>query len=115
MSPGQRPAEVDPAALLGDPVGDVGADRASLVPSAPLLAPQAPNRVLHNPIDTAIRCCGAAKATLIQGPTTAVISIADKAPGLPDDQFETDFERLMRLVSSSAAVPFFILKSGHPP
>ncbi|WP_255010994.1 ATP-binding protein [Roseovarius sp. M141] len=99
----EPPTEVDLAALLGDLVGDVGADRASLAPSEPLFAiirPQALNRALRNLIDNAVRYGGAANVTLTQEPMTAVITIADKGPGLPDDQLEAVFEPFVRLESS---------------
>jgi hypothetical protein len=99
----EPPAEVDLAALLGNLVGDVGADRASLAPSEPLFAiirPQALNRALRNLIDNAVRYGGAANVTLTQEPMTAVISIADKGPGLPDDQLEAVFEPFVRFEPS---------------
>ena len=99
----EPPAEVDLAALLGNLVGDVGADRASLALSEPLFAiirPQALNRALRNLIDNAVRYGGAANVTLTQEPMTAVISIADKGPGLPDDQLEAVFEPFVRFEPS---------------
>ena len=55
--------EVDMAALLGDPVGDVGGDRATLAQSPPLpvaVRPRALNRALRNLIDNAVRYGGEA-------------------------------------------------------
>ncbi len=95
--------EVDLAALLGDLVGDVGGDRATLAPSRPFLAtirPQALNRAFRNLIDNAVRYGGVAKVTLKQEPGTAVITVADKGPGLPDDQLEAVFEPFVRLEGS---------------
>lgn len=96
-------ATVDLVALLGDLVSDVGGDRATLAPSPPLpvtIRPQALNRALRNLIDNAIRYGGVANVTLTQKPGTAVISIADKGPGLPDDQLEAVFEPFVRLEGS---------------
>jgi len=96
-------ATVDLVALLGDLVGDVGGDRAILAPSPPLpvtIRPQALNRALRNLIDNAIRYGGVANVTLIQKPGTAVIEIADKGPGLPDQQLEAVFEPFVRLEGS---------------
>ena len=94
---------VDLAVLLGDLVSDVGVDRATLAPSQPLPAairPQALNRALRNLIDNAIRYGGTANVKLMQEPGMAVISIADKGPGLPDDQLEAVFEPFVRLEGS---------------
>ncbi|MGP2492873.1 ATP-binding protein [Mesorhizobium sp. PUT5] len=96
-------AEVDLAVLLGDLVGDIGGDRATLAASQPLPAtirPQALNRALRNLIDNAVRYGGVAKVTLTQEPGMAVITIADKGPGLPDDQLEAVFEPFVRLEGS---------------
>ncbi|PKP85742.1 MAG: two-component sensor histidine kinase [Alphaproteobacteria bacterium HGW-Alphaproteobacteria-2] len=96
-------AEVDLAALLGDLVGDVGGDRATLVPSRQLLAtirPQALNRALRNLIDNAVRYGGVAKVALTHEPGMAVITIADKGPGLPEDQLEAVFAPFVRLEGS---------------
>lgn len=95
--------EVDLAKLLADLVGDVGGDRATLAPSQPLLAtirPQTLNRALRNLIDNAVRYGGVAKVTLKQEPGMAVITIADKGPGLPSDQLEAVFEPFVRLEGS---------------
>lgn len=94
---------VDLAVLLGDLVSDVGVDRATLAPSQPLPAairPQALNRALRNLIDNAIRYGGTANVQLMQESGMAVISIADKGPGLPDDQLEVVFEPFVRLEGS---------------
>lgn len=96
-------AEVDLAVLLGDLVGDVSGDRATLAASQPLPAtirPQALNRALRNLIDNAVRYGGVAKVTLTQEPGMAVITIADKGSGLPDDQLEAVFEPFVRLEGS---------------
>ena len=95
--------EVDLAVLLGDLVGDVGRDSATLAPSQPLLAtirPQALNRALRNLIDNAVRYGGVAKVTLKQETGVAVVTIADEGPGLPDDQLEAVFEPFVRLEGS---------------
>ncbi len=94
---------VDLTAMLGDLVNDVGGGRASLASSEPLLAtirPHALNRALRNLIDNAVRYGGTANVLLAQEPGTAVISIADKGPGLPDDQLEAVFEPFVRLEGS---------------
>jgi len=94
---------VDLAALLGDLVGDVGGDRASLAPSPPLhmaIRAHALNRALRNLIDNAVRYGGQAKVTLTRAHGVAIISIADKGPGLPEDQLEAVFEPFVRLEGS---------------
>jgi signal transduction histidine kinase len=94
---------VDLATILSDLVSDVGGDRVRLAPSEPLFAtirPRALNRALRNLIDNAVRYGGVTNVTLTQEPMTAVISIADKGPGLPDDQLEAVFEPFMRLENS---------------
>ena len=96
-------AKVDLAALLGDLVGDVGGYRATLATSQPLTAtirPQALNRALRNLIDNAVRYGGVAKVTLNQEPGMVVITIADKGPGLPDNQLEAVFQPFVRLEGS---------------
>lgn len=96
-------AEVDLAVLLGDLVGDVGGDRATLAPSPPLLAsvrPKALIRALRNLIDNAVRYGSVAQVTLNRVPGIAVITIADRGPGLPDDQLEAVFEPFVRLEGS---------------
>jgi signal transduction histidine kinase len=102
-------AQAEPAtevrldALLGDLVSDVGGDRASFAPSQPLLAsvrPIALSRALRNLIDNAVRYGDVAVVTLKQEPGLAVISIADKGPGLPADQLEAVFEPFVRLEGS---------------
>jgi signal transduction histidine kinase len=96
-------ATVDLAALLGDLVGDVGGERATLAPSPPvpvIVRPQALNRALRNLIDNAVRYGGVAKVTLTQEPGMAVIKVADQGPGLPEDQLESVFEPFVRLEGS---------------
>lgn len=96
-------AEVDLAVLLGDLVSDVGGNRATLTASQPLpttIRQQALNRALRNLIDNAVRYGGVAKVRLAQESGTAVITIADKGPGLPDDQLEVVFEPFVRLEGS---------------
>ena len=96
-------AKVDLAALLGDLVGDVGGERATLAPSPPvpvMVRPQALNRALRNLIDNAVRYGGVAKVTLTQEPGMAVIKVADQGPGLPEDQLESVFEPFVRLEGS---------------
>lgn len=95
--------EVDLAVLLGDLVGDVGGDKATLAPSQPLLAtirPTALSRALRNLIDNAVRYGDVAMVTLSRVPGLAVITIADKGPGLPNDQLEAVFEPFVRLEGS---------------
>jgi hypothetical protein len=96
-------SKVDLTALLSDLVGDVGGDRATLVASRPLpvtIRPQALNRALRNLIDNAVRYGGVAKVTLKRELGMAVITVADKGPGLPDNQLETAFEPFVRLEGS---------------
>lgn len=99
----EPPSNVDLAALLADLVGDVGADRATLAPSPPVpvtVRPQALNRALRNLIDNAVRYGDAAQVALALEPGFAVITIADKGPGLPDDQLEAVFEPFVRFEGS---------------
>jgi signal transduction histidine kinase len=96
-------ATVDLAAMLGDLVADVGDNRASLAPSPPMPAtvrPHALNRALRNLIDNAVRYGKAAEVSLTQVPGFAVITVADKGPGLPEDQLEAVFEPFVRLEAS---------------
>ncbi len=96
-------SKVDLSVLLGDLVGDVGGDRATLITSLPLPAtirPQALNRALRNLIDNAVRYGGVAKVTLKQELGMAVITVADKGPGLPDNKLEAVFEPFVRLEGS---------------
>lgn len=96
-------ASVDLAALLGDLVADVGGNRATLEPSLPVTAtirPHALNRALRNLIDNAVRYGGVADVTVAQEPGCAVITVADKGPGLPEDQLEAVFEPFVRLEAS---------------
>lgn len=96
-------SKVDLSVLLGDLVGDVGGDRATLITSLPLLAtirPQALNRALRNLIDNAVRYGGVAKVTLKQELGMAVITVADKGPGLPDNKLEAVFKPFVRLEGS---------------
>jgi len=94
---------VDLAALLGDLVGDVGGNKATLAPSPPLpvaIRAHALNRALRNLIDNAVRYGGEATVTVTQAPGMAVITIADKGPGLPADPLEAVFEPFVRLEGS---------------
>ena len=96
-------ATADLAAMLGDLVNDVGGDRAALFPSPPVPAtvrPHALNRALRNLIDNAVRYGGTAEVSLTQEPGCTVITIADKGPGLPEDQIEAVFEPFVRLEAS---------------
>ena len=96
-------ADVDLTALLADLVGDIGGVRATLAPSQPVLAtirPQALKRALRNLIDNAVRYGGVASVTLKKEPGIAVVTIADKGPGLPSDQLEAVFEPFVRLEGS---------------
>jgi signal transduction histidine kinase len=89
--------------LLGDLVADVGGNRATLEPSLPVTAtirPHALNRALRNLIDNAVRYGGVADVTVAQEPGCAVITVADKGPGLPEDQLEAVFEPFVRLEAS---------------
>ncbi|WP_223814183.1 sensor histidine kinase [Roseicitreum antarcticum] len=91
------------ASMLGDLVNDVRGGRASLAPIEPLFAtvrPHALNRALRNLIDNAVRYGGSAKVILKQERGMAIISIADKGPGLPDDQLAAVFEPFVQFESS---------------
>jgi hypothetical protein len=94
---------IDLAIVLDDLVNDAGGGRATLATTGPLYAtirPQALNRALRNLIDNAVRYGGVANVTLTQEQGTAVISIADNGPGLPDDQLEAVFEPFVRFEPS---------------
>ncbi len=96
-------AVVDLSAMLGDLVADVGGACATLARSPPVPAtvrPHALNRALRNLIDNAVRYGGAAEVSLTQEPGITVITVADKGPGLPEDQLETVFEPFVRLEAS---------------
>ena len=96
-------ATVDLAAMLADLVADVGGDRATLAPASPVPAtvrPHALNRALRNLIDNAVRYGDTAEVSLTQEPGFAVITVADKGPGLPEDQLEAVFEPFVRLEAS---------------
>ncbi len=96
-------ATVDLTSLLGDLVSDVGGDRASLATTGPMLVtirPQALNRALRNLIDNAVRYGGTAEVVVTQERGLGVITVADKGPGLPEDQLEAVFDPFMRLESS---------------
>ncbi|MEO8243491.1 MAG: ATP-binding protein [bacterium] len=96
-------ATIDLATMLSDLVADVGGDRATLAPSPPVPAvvrPHALNRALRNLIDNAVRYGGTAEVSLTQEPGFAVITVADKGPGLPEDQLEAVFEPFVRLEAS---------------
>jgi len=103
LAKAEPPSDVDLAAVLADLVGDVGGDRATLVPSPPLpvtIRQQAVNRALRNLIDNAVRYGGGTMVTLKKEQGSAVITIADKGPGLPEDQLEAVFEPFVRLEGS---------------
>ncbi len=96
-------ATVDLAAMLADLVADVGGDRATLALSPPVPATVRPhelNRALRNLIDNAVRYGGGAEVSLAQEPGFVVITVADKGPGLPEDQLEAVFEPFVRLEGS---------------
>lgn len=59
---------------------------------------------MRNLIDNAIRYGGTANVQLMQESGMAVISIADKGPGLPDDQLEVVFEPFVRLKVPATAI-----------
>jgi signal transduction histidine kinase len=95
--------QIDLAAALGDLVADVGEGRASLAPTQPMrvtVRPQSLNRALRNLIDNAVRYGDRADVTLTQDAGSAVITIADMGPGLPEDQLEAVFEPFVRLEGS---------------
>lgn len=96
-------AQIDLAALLSDLVADAGQGRASLGPCAPLTAtvrPTALTRALRNLIDNATRYAGMAEVSLASEPGHAVITVADRGPGLPANQLEAVFEPFVRLEAS---------------
>ncbi len=62
-----------------------------------LIRRHALNRALRNLIDNAVRFGDAAEVTVTQEPGFAVITVAGKGPGLPEDQLEAVFEPFVRL------------------
>jgi hypothetical protein len=96
-------ATVDLAAVLADLAADAGQGKAQLAAAPPLRAavrPVALNRALRNLIDNAVRYGGAAQVSLAAEPGFARITIADRGPGLPEDQLEAVFEPFVRFESS---------------
>jgi hypothetical protein len=96
-------ATVDLAAVLGDLAADAGQGKAQLAAAPPLRAavrPVALNRALRNLIDNAVRYGGAAQVSLAAEPGFARITIADRGPGLPEDQLEAVFEPFVRFEAS---------------
>jgi signal transduction histidine kinase len=97
--------EVDLAGLLADLVGDAsaGEGKAVMLPAHPVLAtvrPTALKRALRNLIDNAIRYGDKAIVEIAATAGTAVITIADLGPGLPEDQLDKVFEPFVRLEGS---------------
>ena len=62
-----------------------------------LIRRHALNRALRNLINKAAGDGGAAEVTVTQEPGFAVITLAGKGPGLPEDQLEAVFEPFVRL------------------
>lgn len=96
-------ATVDLAAVLAGLATDAGAGKAQLAPAAPLLATvraTALKRALRNLIDNAIRYGDTAQISLTKEPGYARITIADRGPGLPEDQLEAVFAPFVRLETS---------------
>jgi hypothetical protein len=93
---------VDLADLLAKLAADVGA-RAAFIGSSAIEVPVRPaalTRALRNLIDNAVRYGGLAEITLTRRDGLAIITIADKGPGLPEDQLEHLFDPFVRLESS---------------
>lgn len=93
---------VDLADLLAKLAADVG-EHASFAGSAAIEVPVRPaalTRALRNLIDNAVRYGGLAEIALTRQDGLAVISIADKGPGLPEDQLEHVFDPFVRLEAS---------------
>ncbi len=90
--------------LLQDLVGEKqGANIAGLGEAAQIKArvrPVALKRALRNLIDNAVRYGGKAEIDLSRDGDTAIISISDNGPGLPEDQLEAVFEPFRRLENS---------------
>ena len=92
-------ADIDLAALLAELAGDAGDDLVTLAspPSVRILArPQSLRRALRNLIDNAVGYGGSATISLKREAGTAIITIADRGPGLPEDQLEAVFEPFAR-------------------
>jgi signal transduction histidine kinase len=97
--------ELDLAGLLADLVGDAsaGEGKAVMLPAHPVLAtvrPTALKRALRNLIDNAIRYGDKAVVEIAATAGTAVITVADLGPGLPEDQLDKVFEPFVRLEGS---------------
>ena len=96
-------SEVDLAVLLGDLAGDAGGERATIALSTPVRAtvrPQSLRRALRNLIDNAAAYGGLAAISLSEEAGGAVITIADRGPGLPEHQLEAVFEPFARFEPS---------------
>lgn len=97
--------EVDLAGLLADLVGDAsaGEGKAVMAPAHPVLAtvrPAALKRALRNLIDNAIRYGDKAIVEIAAMAGTAIITVVDLGPGLPEDQLDKVFEPFVRLEGS---------------
>lgn len=93
---------VDLADLLATLAADVG-EHAVFAGSAAVEVPVRPaalKRALRNLIDNAVRYGGLAEIALARQDGLAVITIADKGPGLPEDQLEHVFDPFVRLEGS---------------
>ena len=95
--------DIDLAALLAELAEDAGGDRVTLVPSPPVrITGRAPSlrRALRNLIDNAVGYGGTATISLAEDAGAAIITIADRGPGLPEDQLEAVFEPFARFEPS---------------
>ena len=95
--------DIDLAALLAELATDAGGDRVTMAPSPPVgITGRAPalRRALRNLIDNAVGYGGSATISLTEDAGAAIITIADRGPGLPQDQLEAVFEPFARFEPS---------------
>ncbi len=97
--------EVDLAGVLSNLVEDAsaGEGKAVMAPARPVFVTvrqTALKRALRNLIDNAIRYGDKAHVALAASSGTAIVTIADEGPGLPEDQLDKVFEPFVRLEGS---------------
>lgn len=97
--------DTDLAALVEAVVDDfrdldqpVSAGDAARLPAR--LRPTLMRRAVRNLIENAIKYAGAAEVQVIARPDAAVIEVADRGPGIPEEQREAVFEAFTRLEGS---------------
>lgn len=97
--------EVDLAGLVRRAVDDLAdAGKKATLSAPPRLAqpgrPVALRRAVDNLLQNAVTYGGAAEVTLEAGPDGTVLRVADRGPGIPDEQKEAVFEPFFRIERS---------------